>query len=105
MSAQFYPRIEVYEQGRRIPSAPQLPVFSSAFLSEDVIIERHLTPQSAQYGEREQTNLTLFLYEGGPVRAAWKADGKRLNGWLRSGLFWIVPRSMPHTSSFGGPHG
>jgi AraC family transcriptional regulator len=80
-------------------------VLSSTFFSEDVIMERHLTPQAAHYGEREQTNLTLFLYEGGPVRAAWKADGKRLNGWLRSGRLWVVPHSMPHTSSFAGPHG
>jgi len=88
-----------------VPSAPRLPVFSSAFFGKDVIIERHLTPQSARYGEREQTNHTLFLYEGEPVRAAWNAAGKRLKGWLRSGRLWIVPRSMPHTSSFAGPHG
>jgi AraC family transcriptional regulator len=105
MQTQLHPRIEVYEQGRRVPSAPQLPVFSSAFFDEDVILERHLTPQASHYGEREQTNHTLFLYEGGPVRAEWKADGKKLNGWLRSGHLWIVPHSIPHTSSFGGPHG
>ena len=105
MSADFQPRIEVYEDGRRAPVAPRLPVLSSAFLGEDVILEKHLTPRSAHYGEREQTNHTLFLYEGEPVRAAWKADGKQFNGWLRSGRLWIVPRSMPHTSSFQGPHG
>ena len=105
MSAEFHPRIEVYEEGRRTPSAPQLPVLSSAFFGEDVIMERHLTPHAAHYGEREQTNHTLFIYEGEPVRAEWKADGKRLNGWLRSGLLWIVPHSMPHMCSFTGPHG
>jgi len=31
--------------------------------------------------------------------------GKRLDAWVRSGHLWIVPRSMPHTSSFQGPHG
>jgi AraC family transcriptional regulator len=105
MPTEFHPPIEVYEHGRRVPSARQLPAFSSAFLGEGVIIERHLTPQSARYGEREQTNHTLYLYEGEPVRAAWKADGKQFDGWLRSGRLWIVPHSMPHTSSFAGPHG
>src|ERR1700736_6498019 len=105
MPTEFHPPIEVYEHGRRVPSARQLPAFSSAFLGEGVIIERHLTPQSARYGEREQTNHTLYLYEGEPVRAAWKGDGKQFDGWLRSGRLWIVPHSMPHTSSFAGPHG
>src|SRR6266850_3138222 len=105
MPAEFHLRTQVYEHGRRVPSAPRRPVFSSAFFGKDVIIERHLTPQSARYGEREQTNHTLFLYEGEPVRAAWNAAGKRLKGWLRSGRLWIVPHSMPHTSSFAGPHG
>jgi AraC family transcriptional regulator len=105
MSSQFQPRIEVYEHGQRGPNARQLPVFSSAFLGEDVIIERHVTSQSARYGEREQMNHTLYLYEGEPVRATWKVDGKQFNGWLRSGCLWIVPHSIPHTSSFAGPHG
>jgi AraC family transcriptional regulator len=82
-----------------------MPTFSSGFLGEDVIIERHLTPRSASYGEREQTDHTLFLYEGEPVQAAWKADGQQFKGWLRSGHLWIVPHSMPHTASFEGPHG
>jgi AraC family transcriptional regulator len=105
MSADIQPRIEVYEDGQRGPVAPRPPVLSSAFLGEDVILERHLTPQSAHYGEREQTAHTLFLYEGEPVRAAWRVAGQRHNGWVRSGHLWIVPRSMPHTSSFQGPHG
>jgi AraC family transcriptional regulator len=82
-----------------------MPTFSSGFLGEDVIIERHLTPRSASYGEREQTDHTLFLYEGEPVQAAWKADGQQFKGWLCSGHLWIVPHSMPHTASFEGPHG
>src|SRR5882724_6964123 len=105
ISADIQPRIEVYEDGRRVPAAPRPPVLSSAFLGEDVILERHSISQSAHYGEREQTTHTLFLYEGEPVRAAWRVDGKRLDAWVRSGHLWIVPRSMPHTSSFQGPHG
>jgi AraC family transcriptional regulator len=105
MSADIQPRIEVYEDGQRGPVASRPPVLSAAFLGEDVILERHLTPQSAHYGEREQTTHTLFLYEGEPVRAAWRVDGQRHNGWVRSGHLWIVPRSMPHTCSFRGPHG
>jgi AraC family transcriptional regulator len=105
MSTDFQPRIEVYENGRRAPVGPRPPVLSSAFLGEDVILEKHWTPQSAHYGEREQTTLTLFLYEGEPVRAAWRVGGQRFNAWVRSGHLWIVPHSMPHTSSFQGPHG
>jgi AraC family transcriptional regulator len=104
-SADFQPRIEVYEEGRRAPVAPRPPVLSSAFLGGDVILEKHLTPQSAHYGEREQTTDTLFLHEGKPVRAAWRVCGRRLDAWVRSGHLWIVPRSMPHTASFQGPHG
>ena len=105
MSADIQPRIEVYEDGRRLPVAPRPPVLSSAFSGEDVILEKHSTPQSANYGEREQTTHTLFLYEGEPVRAAWQVSGKRFNGWVRPGHLWIAPRSMPHRSSFQGPHG
>jgi hypothetical protein len=74
-------------------------------LGEDVILEKHLTPQSAHYGEREQATHTLFLYEGEPVRAAWRVGGQRLNAWVRSGHLRIVPHSMPHTCSLQGPHG
>jgi len=105
ISADIQPRIEVYEDGRRVPVAPRPPVLSSAFLGEDVILERHWTSQSAHYGEREQTTNTLFLYDGEPVRAAWRVGGKRLDARVRTGHLWIVPRSMPHTSSFQGPHG
>jgi AraC family transcriptional regulator len=105
IKVEIQPRIEVYEDGRRIPVAPRPPALSSAFLGEDVILERHLTSQSAHYGEREQITHTLFLYDGEPVRAAWRVGGKQLNAWVRSGHLWIVPRSVPHTSSFQGPHG
>jgi AraC family transcriptional regulator len=74
-------------------------------LGDDVILERHLTQKSAHYGEREQTTHTLFLYDGEPVRAAWRVGGKGFNAWVRPGHLWIAPRSMPHTSSFQGPHG
>jgi AraC family transcriptional regulator len=105
ISAALQPRIEVYQEGRRVPVAPRLPVLSSAFLGEDVILEKHVTPESAHYREREHTNHTLFLYEGKPVRTAWRAGGQQLSAWARSGHLWIVPRSMPITSSFQGPHG
>jgi AraC family transcriptional regulator len=105
MSPDNQPRIEVCEGGRNVPAAPHPPVLSSAFFGEDVILEKHFTPQSAHYAEREQTTHTLFLYEGEPVRAAWRVGGQRLNARVRSGHLWIVPRSIPHTSSFQGPHG
>lgn len=106
MSPSHHPsRIEVYEDGRNVPVAPHPPVLSSAFFSEDVILEKHLTPQSAHYGEREQTTHILFLYDGEPVRAAWRVGGQRFNAWVHSGHLWVVPSSMPHTSSFQGPHG
>jgi AraC family transcriptional regulator len=98
-------RIAVYENGRNVPAAPHPPVVSSAFFGEDVIVEKHFTPHSGRYGEREQSTHTLFLYEGEPVRAAWRVGGKRFNAWVRPGHLWVVPRSVPHLSSFQGPHG
>jgi AraC family transcriptional regulator len=97
-------RIAVCENGRNVPAAPHPPILS-LILGEDVILEKHSTPQSAQYGEREQTTHTLFLHEGEPSRAAWRVGGHRFNAWVRPGHLWIVPRSIPHTCSFQGPHG
>jgi len=105
MSPSCQSRIAVCENGRNVPAAPHPPVLSSAFLGEDVVREKHLTPHSAQYGEREQMTHTLFLHEGEPVRATGRVGGQRFNGWVRSGTLWIVLRSIPHTSSFQGPHG
>jgi AraC family transcriptional regulator len=105
VSSSYQSRIAVYENGRNVPAAPHPPVVSSAFFGEDVILEKHLTPHSAQYGEREQMTHTLFLHAGEPVRATWRVGGQRFNAWVRPGNLWIVPRSIPHTSSFQGPHG
>jgi AraC family transcriptional regulator len=105
MSLDNQPRIVVFEGGRNVSASPRPPVLSSALFGEDIILEKHFTSQSAHYGEREQTTHTLFLYEGPPVRAVWRVGGQRLNAWVRSGHIWIVPRSIPHTSSFQGPHG
>jgi len=105
VSSSYQSRIAVCENGRNVPAAPHPPVLSSAFLGQDVILEKHLTPHSAQYGEREQMTHTLFLHEGEPVRATWRVGGQRFNAWVRSGNLWIVPRSIPHTSCFQGPHG
>ena len=105
MSPSCQSRIAVCENGRNVPAAPHPPVVSSAFFGEDVILEKHLTPHSAQYGEREQMTHTLFLHEGEPVRATGRVGGQRFNGWVRSGTLWIVLRSIPHTSCFQGPHG
>ena len=105
MSLSNQPRISVYENGRSVPAAPYAPVHSFV-LREDVILEKHLTPHPGQYGEREQTAHTLYMHEGGePVRATWRVAGQRFNAWVRTGHLWIVPRSIPHTSSFQGPHG
>jgi AraC family transcriptional regulator len=104
VSPSHQPRIEVYENGRSVPPAPHVPVLSLV-LGEHVILEKHLTPQSAEYGEREQTTHTLFMHDGEPVRATWHVGGKRFNAWVRPGHLWIVPPAIPHTSSFQGPHG
>ena len=105
MSPSYPPRIEVYSDGRNVPIASHPPVLSSAFLGEGVILERHLTPQSAHYGERVSTTDTLCLFEGKPARVAWRGGGPPFNAWVHSGQLWFVPRSMPHTSFFQGPHG
>ena len=105
MSSSYQTRIAVYEHGKNVPAAPHAPILSSAFFGGGVILEKHFTPHSGHYGEREQTTHTLFLYEGEPVRAAWRVGGHRFGAWARPGHLWIVPRSIPHTSSFHGPHG
>ncbi len=105
MSSSYQTRIAVYEHGKNVPAAPHAPILSSAFFGGGVILEKHFTPHSGHYGEREQTTHTLFLYEGEPVRAAWRVGGHRFGAWARPGHLWIVPRSIPHTSSFQGPHG
>ena len=105
MSSSYQSHIAVYESGRNVPAAPYPPVVSSAFFGGDALLEKHFTPHAGHYGEREQTTHTFFLYEGEPVRAEWRVSGQRFNAWVRSGHLWIVPRSIPHTSSFHGPHG
>jgi AraC family transcriptional regulator len=105
MSPNYQPRIEAYQHGRNVPIAPHPPVFSSAFMGEDVILEKHLSPQSAHYEERESTTDTLFLYEGEPARVAWRGGGPPFNAWVHSGHLWFVPRSMHYASCFQGPHG
>jgi AraC family transcriptional regulator len=105
VSSSSQSRIAVYENGRNVPAAPRPPVVSSAFFGDEVILEKHSTPHSGHYGVREQTAHTLYMYEGEPVRAAWRVGGRRFNAWVRSGHLWIIPRSVPHASSFQGPHG
>jgi AraC family transcriptional regulator len=105
MSTSHQPRIEVYEEGRRVPAAPRLPLLSSAYASDEIILEKHFTAQAESYNEREQTTHTLFLYKGAPVRTTWRVAGQQFKGWVRAGHLWIVPQCMPHTSCFRGPHG
>jgi AraC family transcriptional regulator len=105
MSPSLQRRIEVYENGRRVPAAPRLPLLSSAYVGDEIILEKHFSARAENYGEREQLTHTLYLYKGEPVRAAWRVPGQQFNGWVRAGHLWIVPQSMPHTSSFRGPHG
>jgi AraC family transcriptional regulator len=105
MLTSLQPRIEVYEDGRQGPAAPRLPLLSSTYMGNEVILEEHFTAQAANYGERVQMTHTLFLYKGEPVRTTWRVAGQQFNGWVRAGHLWIVPQSMPHTSSFRGPHG
>jgi AraC family transcriptional regulator len=100
------PRIEVYQNGRRIALAPRAPVLSASFsLGEDVILERHITPQGAEYGERASDTHLLFLSDTESVRATCRMDGRQLNGQTDRGNVWILPRSILHHSRFEGPHG
>jgi AraC family transcriptional regulator len=100
------PRIEVYQNGCRIPLAPRSPVLSaSVSLGEDVILERHITPQGAEYRERASDTHLLFLSDSEPVRATCRMDGRQLNGKTDRGNVWILPRSIPHNARFEGPHG
>lgn len=100
------PRIEVHENGRRIPAAPHPPLLSaSSLLGEGVILEKHVTPQAAEYPEREHLTHVLFLYEGWPSRVDYRLDGQHYESQIRSGHIWIIPRGVPVYSYFHGPHG
>jgi AraC family transcriptional regulator len=106
MTATPQSRIEAYENGRRIPISSRPPVLStSSLLGEHVILERHLTPEPAKYGERHQPAHVVFLYDAEPTLAACRTEGRRFNGWVHPGDVWIVPRSTRHTGTFQGPHG
>ena len=99
-------RIEAYENRRRTNFAYHPPVLSTwPALSQDVILERHATPESAEYRDREIATHILFLFEGDPRTAAARAEKQRFDGTVRSGDVWLIPRFMRHTSRFAGSHG
>jgi AraC family transcriptional regulator len=106
MTAAPLSRIEAYENRRRIPVSPRPPALStSTLLGEHVILERHVTPEPAKYGERHHPSHVVFLHDTEPTLAACRTEGQRFNGWVHPGDVWIVPRSARHTSTFQGPHG
>jgi AraC family transcriptional regulator len=99
-------RIEVYENDKLIPLSPEPPVVSaSSQLGEDAILERYVTPHSAEYKEHKYPTHVLFLYEGTPSAVEWKSQGRRYNAQLQSGLLWILPRGLRLSAHFHGPHG
>src|ERR1700722_8561715 len=99
-------RIEAYENGKRIPISQRPPAVSTSTLfGEQVILERHVTTEPAQYGERHQPAHVVFLYDAQPTLAGCRTEGRRFTGWVRPGDMWIVPRSTRHTGTFQGSHG
>jgi AraC family transcriptional regulator len=103
----LYPsRIEAYENGRRVPIATRPPVLSkSVSLSEDVVLERHLTPGAAEYPEREHLAHVLYLPQPVSVRVDYRSEGKQFATQAQPGHVWIIPRGMRHSSRFEGQHG
>ena len=99
-------RIEAYANGRRMPIATRPPVLSKAVsLSEDVILERHITPGTAEYQEREHLTHVIYLPQAEPVCVAYRCDGKEFDTEAKPGHAWIMPRGTRHWSRFEGQHG
>lgn len=100
------PRIEAFQNGRRIPISPRPPVLSRfVTLGEDVVLEEHVIPHAAEYPGREFPTHVLVLYRSGPVRATSQTAEKHFDAEVHPGDVWIVPRGARHSARFEGRHG
>jgi AraC family transcriptional regulator len=88
----YPPRIEVFEDGRRVPIVSRVPeVAHCAFSGEDTVLEKHSVPQSMEYRDRELTTHIVMLYDGAPVRVECRMEGRRYDAQMHSGHVWIMP--------------
>lgn len=106
MTAVSRPRIDAFQSGRRIATAPRPPVLSRfVSLGENVVREKYVPPDAAENPEREFPTHVLVLYESGPVRVASHTAEKHFEAEVHPGDVRIVPRGMRHSARFEGKHG
>lgn len=99
-------RIEVYENGHRVPFAYRPPVLAaSLFRSDDAVLERYLKQEPAKYGERQMATGLLFLFEDESTQATARTEEQRFHGQILSGDMWLIPRFALHNAFFPGVHG
>jgi AraC family transcriptional regulator len=100
------PRIDAFQNGRRIPIASRPPVLSRfVSLCEDVVLEKYVIPHTVEYSEREFPTHFLFFCQSEPVRVISRIAEKQFEAKTHPGHIWIVPRGARHTAHFYGKHG
>jgi AraC family transcriptional regulator len=99
-------RIEVYQDGHRVPFAYR-PPFSTAslFRDDDAVLERYVKQEPADYGERQMGTGLLFLFEDAAAQVTARSEKQRFHGQVRSGDMWLIPHLVRHSASFPGVHG
>jgi hypothetical protein len=99
-------RTNVYEEGRRTLMSARPPKFSaSILLGEPVVLEKHITPKGGEYRERESDTHLLFLSDSESVHVTRRVGEQQFDGQAQRGEVGILPRLMPYSSFFEGPHG
>ncbi len=106
MTVASRPRIEAFQNGRRVSVAPRPPVLSSFIsLGESVVLERHIIPRAGEYAKREFPTNVLFLSQIRPGRVACQIDEKQIDAQMHPVHLWIVPRGASYAARFAEKHG
>ena len=99
-------RIEVYENGHRVPFAYRPPLLTaSLFQSDDAVLERYVKQEPANYRERQMATGLLFLFEDEATDVTARMEEQRFRGQVLSGDMWLIPRFALHSAFFPGVHG
>jgi hypothetical protein len=99
-------RIEVYENGHRVPFAYRPPALTaSLFQNEDAVLERYVKQAPANYRERQMANDLLLLFEDEATDVTARMEEQWFHGRVLSGDIWVIPRFVLHSACFPGVHG
>jgi AraC family transcriptional regulator len=99
-------RIEVYENGQRVPFAYRPPALTaSLFQSDDAVLERYVKQEPADYRERQMATGLLFLFEDEATQVTARTEKQRFHGQICSGDMWLIPAFVLHSAIFPEVHG